>query len=60
MDWKDEMDRMLVAFERQARISLGNIKVAFNQRGLSFDSKFKRHFLEASNARYTQIRIKGP
>lgn len=52
MDWKDEMVKMLAAFERQAIHSLSKIKLALDHNGLSFNPNFKQYFLQASNARY--------
>ncbi|XP_031639331.1 zinc finger protein 723-like [Contarinia nasturtii] len=51
MDWRDEMFKMLVAFERQAIHSLGNIKLALNLSGKSINANFKQYFLQVSNAR---------
>ncbi|XP_055306159.1 zinc finger protein 184-like [Sitodiplosis mosellana] len=54
MDWREELHTMLIAFERQARLSLANIKVAFKRNGLSFNPKFKQYFLQVSNTRLEQ------
>ncbi|XP_031624486.1 uncharacterized protein LOC116341515, partial [Contarinia nasturtii] len=51
MDWRDEMFQMLVAFERQAIHSLGNIKLALTLSGKSINPNFKQYFLQVSNAR---------
>ena len=55
MDWKEEFNKMLVTFEREALHSLGNIKMAFRRSGVTFNPKFKRYFLQAVTARYAQI-----
>ncbi|XP_031639325.1 zinc finger protein 358-like [Contarinia nasturtii] len=49
--WKSEMNKMLVAFDRQVTQSLGIIRVAFQRNGLSLSPKFKQYFLKASNTR---------
>ncbi|XP_031637773.1 zinc finger protein 62-like [Contarinia nasturtii] len=51
MEWKDEMHKMLAAFDRQATISLGKIKTTFKRNGFSLNSEFKQYFLSVSSDR---------
>ncbi|XP_031634342.1 zinc finger E-box-binding homeobox protein zag-1-like [Contarinia nasturtii] len=61
MDWRNEMNNMLAAFDRQTTMSLGKIKTAFELSGLLFNAEFKQYFLRVSNDRikntYDQFEI---
>ncbi|XP_031635440.1 transcriptional repressor CTCF-like [Contarinia nasturtii] len=61
LSWSDEMDIMLAAFDRQAKVSLKNIKMALKRTGLSFNPGFKQYFLDASYDRikntYNQFEV---
>ena len=54
MDWREEMDKMLLEFDRQAKHSLANIRTTFKRSGLSFNPKFKQYFLRVSNTQYAE------
>lgn len=47
--WDDEMDKMLVAFKNQAKMSLRAIKTTAQRKGLSLSPEFKEYFLSVSN-----------
>lgn len=51
INWKEEMNTMLAAFNRQAMLSLENIKIAFKQNVLPFNDEFRQYFLQSSNKR---------
>lgn len=55
MDWMNEMNQMLLAFERQAVHSLGNMYLVFKRDGRTFGQDFKQYFLETSKERYATI-----
>lgn len=48
MSWRNELNNMLAAFDRQATISLGKIKKVLGRNGLSFNDEFKQYFLDVS------------
>lgn len=52
MDWRNDMNQMLAAFDSQAIQTLGKINLAFKRDGLIFDQHFKQFFLETSKERY--------
>ncbi|XP_031635446.1 myosin-2 heavy chain-like [Contarinia nasturtii] len=54
MDWNDEMFKMLIAIERQAILSLGNIKTVLTHNGLAINPNFKQYFLQLSYARLAE------
>lgn len=50
--WVREMDEMLAAFNRQAMLSLVNIKGYFDQSSRPMTEEFRKYFLKVSNERY--------
>lgn len=51
LSWGDELNQMVVAVERQAKLSLDKIELIFERDGFSFDDKFKKHFMRVSYSR---------
>ncbi|XP_031619472.1 uncharacterized protein LOC116338402 [Contarinia nasturtii] len=51
LNWNDEMNQMLAAFDRQAKCSLANIKKALKREGQTLNANFKQYFLRVSNER---------
>ena len=51
MNWKNEMENMLSAIDRQTTRSLRVIRLMFKRCGQSLPPDFKQHFLQVSSDR---------
>lgn len=49
--WEIELNELMEKIERHSTASLWRIRKEFNESDLSFDRKFRKHFLRLTNNR---------